>query len=250
MKSVQDIGWLLLVILTPLLINLWGQQPFELPKLIVVRTLVWLLAGLALAEHLLTGRSLRRTVQANPMLWPVGVLALVLVVTTVTAVNWRLSLWGSSERSQGVVTLLTYLLLCLLAVDQFRRSFSRAWQIITAMVVASIPLILLGLLQALGWNPPGLISNARSPVFATLGRANFLGAYLAMLGPLTLALLLTTRQRRWRVVLSVLFGSQLVVIGLTLARSAWLATAVSPGAFCLAVVGAPTDAPLAQAGLE
>ena len=233
MKSVQDIGWLLLVILTPLLINLWGQQPFELPKLIVVRTLVWLLAGLALAEHLLTGRSLRRTVQANPMLWPVGVLALVLVVTTATAVNWRLSLWGSSERSQGVVTLLTYLLLCLLAVDQFRRSFSRAWQIITAMVVASIPLILLGLLQALGWNPPGLISNARSPVFATLGRANFLGAYLAMLGPLTLALLLTTRQRRWRVVLSVLFGSQLVVIGLTLARSAWLATAVSLALFAL-----------------
>jgi cytochrome c-type biogenesis protein CcmH/NrfG len=92
---------------------------------------------------------------------------------------------------------------------------------------------LLGLLQALGWNLPGLVSDARSPVFATLGRANFLGAYLAMLGPLTLALLLTTRQRRWRVALSVLFGSQLVVIGLTLARGAWLATAVSLALFAL-----------------
>jgi tetratricopeptide (TPR) repeat protein len=223
----------LLVILTPLWINLWGQQPIELPKVMLVRTVVWLLAGLVLTEYLLMGRSLRCTLQANPLSGPVAVLALVILVTTVTAVNWRLSLWGSTERSQGAVTLLTYLLLFLLAADQFKWHFSRARQLITAMVAASVPLILFSLLQAFGLNLFGLVSDARSPIFATLGRANFLGAYLAMLGPLTLALLLTTRQRRWRVAWSALFGSQLVVIGLTLARSAWLATAVSLSLFAL-----------------
>jgi O-antigen ligase/Tfp pilus assembly protein PilF len=232
LKSAQDIGWLLLVILAPLWVNLWGQQPFELPKAILVRTLVWLLAGLVLAEYVLTGRSLRRELQANPLVGPVGVLALVIVVTTVTAVDWRLSLWGSYERGQGAVTLLTYLLLFLLVADQLR-SFSRARQLMTAMVAAGVPLILFSLLQTMGWNPFGLVSDARSPIYATLGRANFVSAYLAILGPLTLALLLTTRQRGLRVLWSAVLVSEIVVIGLTSARSAWLAMAVSLSLFSL-----------------
>ena len=57
LKTTQDAAWLLLVILTPLWLNLWGQQPFELPKVLLVRTLVWLLAGLAVAMALLTRRT-------------------------------------------------------------------------------------------------------------------------------------------------------------------------------------------------
>jgi O-antigen ligase/Flp pilus assembly protein TadD len=232
LKSVQDISWLLLVILGPLGVNLWGRQPFELPKAMLMRTLVWLLAGLVLADYLLTRRSLGRNLQTNPLLGPVGLLALVIGVTTATAVDWPLSLWGSYERGQGAVTLLTYLLLFLLAADQLR-ALPRARQLLTVMVAAAGPLILLSLLQAIGWNPLGLVSDARSPIYATLGRANFVGAYLAMLGPLTLALLLTTPSRGWRIVWSALLVGELLVIGLTLARSAWLATAVSLSLFAL-----------------
>ena len=159
-------------------------------------------------------------------------LALVIVVTTVTAVNWRLSLWGSYERSQGAVTHLTYLLLFLLATDQLR-PLLRARQVVKSMVAVSAPLILFSLLQIMGWNPFGLVTDARSPIYATLGRANFLGAYLAILGPLTVALLLTTQQRGWQVVWATLFVGEILVIGLTLTRSAWLATAVSLSLFSL-----------------
>jgi tetratricopeptide (TPR) repeat protein len=232
LKSMQDIGWLLLVILTPLWVNLWGQQPFELPKVMLARTLVWLLSGLVLAEYVLTRRSLRRELQANPLLGAVGVLALVIVATTVTSVNWRLSLWGSYERSQGAVTYLTYLILFLLAANQLR-PLPRARQLITAMAAAGVPLTLLSLSQAIGWNPFGLANDARSPIYATLGRANFVGAYLAILGPLTLALLHTTHQRRLRIVWSAILVSEIIVICLTLARSAWLATAVSLSLYSL-----------------
>ncbi|MFO7682157.1 MAG: O-antigen ligase family protein [Chloroflexota bacterium] len=236
LKMAQDAGWLQLVILVPLWVNLWGQQPFELPKAALLRTLVWLLTGLFLVEYAVTGRSLRRAWQNNPLSGVVGLLALTLVVTTITAVNWRLSLWGSYERGQGTVTLLTYLLLFLLAAEQFT-ALSRARQLIRVLVAASGLLILLSLGQALGWNPCGLVSDARSPIYATLGRANFVGAYLAMMVPLTLALLLTTPQRRWRVLWSALFAGQIVVIGLTLARSAWLATAVSLSLFLMLCYG-------------
>lgn len=130
------------------------------------------------------------------------------------------------------MTLLTYLLLFLLAADQFRR-LPRARQLVTAMAAAGAPLVLFSLLQALGWNSFGLVSDARSAIFATLGRANFLGAYLVILAPLTLALLLTTYQRGWRTAWFVLFVAEIMVIGLTQARGAWLATVVSLSLFAL-----------------
>jgi tetratricopeptide (TPR) repeat protein len=70
-------------------------------------------------------------------------------------------------------------------------------------------------------------------MYATLGRANFVGAYLAMLGPLMLALLLTAHRRRVRVLWCAFLVGALAVIGLTLARSAWLATIVSLSLFSL-----------------
>lgn len=231
-EALPEVGWLLLAFLPPLWVNLWGLQPFELAKVTLVRSVVWLLAAYFISEIVLGRRSLRHELEANRLLLPVSLLAVVLAVTTVTAVNRPMSLWGSYERAQGAVTHLSYLLLFLLAAAHFR-SPGRALRLVTAMVAACVPLILLGILQALGWNPLGLVSDARSPVFATLGRANFLGAYLAMMIPLTLALWLTSPQRGHRTAWFVLLLSELIVIGLTLARGAWLATAVSLSLFAM-----------------
>jgi O-antigen ligase len=66
-----------------------------------------------------------------------------------------------------------------------------------------------------------------------LGRANFLGAYLAMLAPLTLALLITAAQRRERVLWAFALGGGLLIVGLTLSRGAWLAAAVALFSFAL-----------------
>ncbi|MFQ5400676.1 MAG: tetratricopeptide repeat protein [Anaerolineae bacterium] len=228
----QELAWLLLALLVPLWLNLWGQRPFELPKIMLARTLVWLLAGLVLAQYFLSHRSLRRDLQVNPLLGAVGVLALVIVSTTATAVNWRLSLWGSYERGQGAVTLLTYLLLFVLAANQLR-PFPRARQLATTMAMAAGPLILFSLAQGMGWRPFGLVSDARSPLFATLGRANFLGAYLAILTPLTLALSFIARRRTLRLAWLALLAGELAVVGLTLARGAWLAAAVALASFAL-----------------
>jgi len=231
-RDLEKIGWLLVVILTPLWVNLWGQQPFELPKVMLMRTLVWALAGLAIADIGLSYRSLWREVSTNPLAGSVGLLALVIGVTTFTAVDRRLSLWGSYERAQGAITLLTYLLLFLLAAHQLR-PLSRARQVVVAMGVASAPLVLFSLTQAFGWNPFGLLTDARSPIYATLGRANFVGAYLVIVAPLTLALLLSARRRGPRKAWAALLVGQLLVIVLTGARSAWLGLVAALAFFAL-----------------
>ncbi len=232
LQTAHNIGWLLLVVLTPLMVNIWGQQPFELPKVIWIRTLIWFLAGGVLLRLLLRGHSKWFQTHVQGVLLPVVVLALVIVVTTATAVNGRLSLWGSYERQQGAITLLTYLLVFLLATSYFQAPENRK-RVVAAMAGTGFPLILLSIAQYLGWQPFGLLTDARSPIYATLGRANFLAAYLAILIPLTLFLLLTAQNRLGQLLWGMLLLGDLAIMGLTLARSAWLATAVSLSIFAL-----------------
>lgn len=227
-----EAGWLLVAILSPLWVNFWLRHPFELPKVMLVRTLAGLLIATALLMLVRKDAlyapffSIRRA----PFLWPVITLAGVLILSTVTAVQPALSLWGSYERGQGLMTQLAYLSLFLLLATHLR-TLPQIQRLLTALVLPGALLVLLGLAQALGWQPLPLLTDARSPVYATLGRSNFLAAYLAILLPLTLALLLTCRQKWQRLLLAALLLSEAAVLGIAFARSAWLAALVGLALF-------------------
>ncbi len=230
-----EMGWLLVAILVPQAVNLWARQPFELPKALLLRTLAWLLAGLWLAHALLRpggGHPPQRALRCNPLLWPALALAAAQTVATLLAADRGLSLWGSYERAQGLLTQLGYLLLFLVVAARLR-TVERARRLVAAMAVSGAPLVALGLAQALGWQPLDLMTDARSPVFATLGRSNFLGAYLALLLPLTAALTLLASRQWQRLAAAGLLLGELLVIALTRARGAWLAAAVALAAFGL-----------------
>ena len=226
LHALMEVGWLLIALLIPLAVNLWAQQPFEPSKAALLRTIVWAMAGLWLAGGLLERRNLWREVTAQPLFWPATAVVLVQTLATLLSVERSLSVWGSYERSQGWLTLLSYYLLFLLVAARLRTP-SQADHLAQAMVVTAVPLVALGAAQALGWAPLPLHTDGRSPVYATLGRANFLGAYLALLLPLTLALACTARTRPGRLAAAVLLGGEVVLIGLTRVRAAWLAAGVA-----------------------
>ncbi|MFQ5594843.1 MAG: tetratricopeptide repeat protein [Anaerolineae bacterium] len=230
--ALLEVGWLLTAILVPLWVNLWASRPFELPKAALLRSLVWLMAGVWLADCLLRRRSPWRDLRRNPLVWPALALAAVEVAATAVAVDPGLSLWGSYARAQGLLTLTSYILL-FFVISARLRAPPQAWRLVGAMTLTAVPLIGLGLAQALGWRPAGLVTDARSQVFATLGRSNFLGAYLAMLLPLTLALTLKTPRRSMRLAGGALLLAEVGIIGLTLSRGAWLAAVVAVGTFGL-----------------
>ncbi len=228
-----EAGWLLTACLTPLVVNLWGSQPFELPKVAVVRTLVWIMAGCWRVDCLMARRSPGHDLRDNPLLWPALALGGAWALATALAVDPGLSLWGSYERCQGLLTLLSYLLLFLIVSARLRTRL-QIERLVGVIVATGAPLVCLAAAQALGWQPVPLVSDARSPVYATLGRSNFLGAYLAMVLPLTLAWAWTARRRWLRVAGAILALAELAVIGLTLARGAWLAAGVGLGALAMA----------------
>ncbi len=142
-------------------------------------------------------------------------------LATLTAEDRGLSLVGSYGRAPGWLPLLSYGLLFLL-VAACLRGREQIDHLVLALVAAAPPLVILGGAQAFGWFPLPLFTDARSSVYATLGRSNSLGAYLALLVPLTLSLLVNAVRER-RMALAFLFAGELTVIALTGACGAWLA---------------------------
>ena len=69
------------------------------------------------------------------------------------------------------------------------------------------------------------MSDARSPAYATLGRVNFVGAYLALLLPLAVGAALAASRERTRFAWWTLALLDAAGAAVTAARGAWLAAA-------------------------
>lgn len=240
MDSVLEMGWLIAALLVPLWVNFWAHQPFELSKVLLLRSIVWVLTGLWLADWLLGGEDPRPHLRGHPLLVPVAILAAVLCLATVSAANPLLSLFGTATRGQGFLTVLSYLLLFLVVTARVH-TWDQARRLVIAVVATAGAMVPLSMLQAMGWDPVGLISDARAPIYGTLGRANFVGAYLAMLVPLTLALAIIAVRGWRRRLLLLLLGAELVVVALSLARAAWLAAGSGVAVFGLLWVWGRSD---------
>ena len=110
-----------------------------------------------------------------------------MLLATVASVNPALSLWGTAENQRGAITLVAGVLFFLLLTDVLRRP-DQVIRLVKVLILASVPVVVYGLVQELGLDPLLWISDSVSPVHATLGRSNYLGAYLAIVASWTLAL--------------------------------------------------------------
>ncbi len=234
--------WLAAAVMVPLAFNPWGANAFELPKALLLRALALLMGLVALIRFIEGWGSTSRTpAQRSAMwlLWPALAFGLAQTAATALSVNPRASLWGSYERQQGLLTLGAYLALFLFTAASLR-SRAQAERLWIALVWGSAPVVVYGLLQALGLDPLGWRTDATSPVLSTIGRANFFGSYLVLVIPLTMGRLLSIR-RRWRIVgqdailpYVLLLIGQLICLALTQARGAWIGLGVGMLIFTLA----------------
>lgn len=248
-----EVLWLVAALAVPLAFNPWGANGFELPKALLLRALALWMGLAALAQFLTAGRRGFRK-PASPLLWAALVFGLALIAATALSVNPRVSLWGSYERQQGLLTQGAYLALFLLTAASLhtRAQVERLW---AALVWGSAPVVVYGLAQAAGLDPLDWRTDAASPVLSTIGRANFLGSYLVLVIPLTLGFVVrtlrsrgaeapTTNRLTW-----LLLPAQLACLALTQARGAWIGTGVGMLVFALAWATATRNKRLAAAAL-
>jgi putative inorganic carbon (HCO3(-)) transporter len=97
-----------------------------------------------------------------------------------------------------------------------------ARRLITALLLGSVAVAVYGLAQYVGLDPLPWITDSVSPVLSTLGRSNFLGAYLAMVIPFTLSRLAVCAAPGSRLRYGLVLALQAACLFLTMARGAWL----------------------------
>lgn len=214
----QEILWFLILVATPLFVNLWVEQQFEASKIWLSRTLIWSSAVVWLTCRL-NGSSLR--VLPQPVSKLILALIVMILVATVLSTNLYIAFWGSLERAAGSLTQLSYILFFFIVATSLDRQ--RYQLFLYCIVLTAFPLCLLALAQHAGWQPLALLTDARTPLTTTLGRSNFSGAYLAQLLPLSLALLYVSNGFWKRNFCILLVSLIVVVLFLTQARSAWIA---------------------------
>jgi len=126
----------------------------------------------------------RRAPTRDPMLVPVIIFTAIYTLATVHSVLPGIAFWGSYDRMQGLYTWLTYIAFFFVLAYSIR-SWPQVERVISAIVFASVPVAIYGVMQHLGWDPVQWGADTRTRVASTLGNAIFIGAYLLMCLPFT-----------------------------------------------------------------
>lgn len=234
-------GGLAVVLLLPLVFDPWAALPFEPIKVRLFRvvTIVMLVASMAAAVacRLETATSqpgqpasgfrwsssrLRR-IETPALTVPILLYVAALALATAFSVDPRLSFWGPPGSRHGALTILCAGIFSLLLANALTTR-QQVERLTLALVLSSVPVAVYGLAQAAGLDPLRWTTDSVSPVLSTLGRSNFLGAYLAVIIPFTMARLVVTapaKKQAWGY--AIVLAMQVACLILTLARAALLA---------------------------
>ena len=263
--------WLLAVIASALAVSPadWMLSYIQMPKVVLLRILVSLMVILwvlewaisskssVLPRPILTWTTLKLWASREPTRWltiAVGVFLATYVLSTLLSSSFRISVWGRSAGEDGysLYNMLTYFLLFLVVATHLR-SKPQLWRLL--IVIACVGAITsgIGVLQRLGIDALALGTDPLNRIGATFGNSIFMGAFLVMTIPISLAVLLYLERRFQNKSIAAFwtipFTLQLVAIELTLSRGPWIGLTASLAVFILIGLKALNKRSLAVAGI-
>jgi O-antigen ligase len=197
---------------------------FVLPKLLLARLLVMVLAVVLVAGWLRQGAiTWKRTALDLPLLAFVGSA----VLSTIFALNRNLAIFGTYSRWEGLLTITTYALLFWLAVQLISGEGDAGWLTWSLLFSGYLIAAVAVLQSAFGVLGGGYFQGSNYiRADATMAHPDFLGIFLAMLLPLAFAQLI----RRQSGLTRLLAANLVIVLSLglvaTFTRAAWIGAVV------------------------
>lgn len=162
-------GALIAGLFTPLAFQIPRLEAYENEKIGLLTLLASLIVGLWIGRIGRPARIPWRTWSGLPVVAGVALLALIVVVSTTFSLSPMQSVWGSSTRGQGLITLLAYLVLFVQAVRSGRRLQEA---LLPTLIMIAVPLCAWDQLFGHGLAIPGAGS--------TTGNPNYLSSWLVM----------------------------------------------------------------------
>lgn len=197
-EAIMEAAWLAAAITIPLFFNASSAQSFEPDKVFVLRFLAiiagtaWLLKRLSagpqvkqLAAGEVSSGSPLRHLLAMLMFALLAIYVLSSILSIAPAISWL----GLYSRAQGTVTFCSYAILFLAILSELRNA-AQLRRLQYAFILTSLPVAGYGILQhfRLDSFPWSNVMQGRST--GTMGNPIFLGAYLAVVIPITFGCLM------------------------------------------------------------
>ena len=174
------------------------EDPINLPKMFVLVLFAAIVFGLSLPAFL-SARKFSTPVQLLG-LGLISLLALGLLVATVTTDVKYTAVFGEFHRNNGFLSYLAMIILMASAALVFNlKSVNRYF---TFLGIAGLILSFYGLLQGLGMDPVGWKIDY-NPFITTLGNPNFTSGFLGLAGIAILYLILDAKDRKYQVIYAV-----------------------------------------------
>ncbi|MCP4362228.1 MAG: hypothetical protein GY796_29830, partial [Chloroflexi bacterium] len=190
-EGIMEAAWLAAVIVVPVFFNIYSSRIFEPDKLALLRSLALIILGAWLVKIVDEGGVLReKNVPWHKAIWQVPIvpqvvlLAIIYIIATIFSVTPRVSLWGSYQRLQGTYTTLSYMVIFAAIVGNLRRH-KQVERLLTATIIASLPVGLYGILQRYEIDPVPWGGNVVRRIASNMGNSIFIAAYLIMAFPIT-----------------------------------------------------------------
>lgn len=177
---------LLKIVLVVVVFDPIAYDAFALPKVAASRATSYLLLALL---FLLTLRHGRRLWSWSPLYIPLALYVGAHLVAIPFAFDQILALYGAPTRFQGITTILDNAFLAV-ATATLTRSVADARALAAVSLAAAVPVLTYALLQRLDLDPVPWFDRPSPRAFSTFGNAGPVGAYFAMVGSVTVALLM------------------------------------------------------------
>jgi hypothetical protein len=192
----MEAAWLAAVIVVPVFFNVYSSRIFEPDKLSLLRTLALVILAAWMVKLVETGRwgtsepevrlkdRLKRLLRF-PLMLPVLALAALYLLSTAFSVTPSNSFWGSYQRLQGTYTTFSYIVIFAALLANLRQRVQLE-RLFSAVIIASLPVSLYGVLQRYQIDPVPWGGNTVVRIAANMGNSIFVAAYLIMAFPLTM----------------------------------------------------------------
>jgi len=209
-------------VVVPLYHSTTQLDAFALPK--AQAMWVFVVAAAVAAVLGATAKKDPLRVSVDWVTWITLILAALIVVSWVLSVDRAASLRGERLQYQGLLSMLSYLALFVLARSVFT-SPARYRQLCWAVTVGAVAVAGVALAERLGLDPRPFPPIGR--VYSTIGQPNWLAAYLVIVAPVALALAWSHTSTATRRALVGVTGLLIAGVGWTLSRAGYIGLAAA-----------------------
>jgi len=246
-------GIISIIITIPLYFNVYSHRIFESDKIILLQSITLMMLFALTVSYLEKKRNASNSITKYlqclfadcPFLLPAFFVVAASILSSFFSVHPYSSFWGSYQRLQGIFSILSVVAVFVILLTHIRRQ-KQISQIVSVLIITSIPISLYGIFQHFGLGPLSWHDDVHSRVSSTMGNSVFMAAYLIMVLPLTWARLLvsitpTRKKGAWSVQYAglavfylVILAAQAVCILFTGSRGPWIGLSI--GLFFFVVI--------------